>query len=155
MPRRVADFVVEPVPPGDLVAIATCHALYASTFPGGGPPDVSGSGPPTLWIARLDGAVVGFLGCDRCTTVLDVACIAVEEAHRGLGIGRALVRAAVASARERELQAVVLHVSTGNGPALELYFSEGFHAVRRLQCYYNPRRFPDGGDAFEMILRLR
>ncbi|HEY8074782.1 MAG TPA: hypothetical protein VIF62_11745, partial [Labilithrix sp.] len=58
------------------------------------------------------------------------------------------------SARERGLRAVVLHVSTGNAPALELYLSEGFRAVRRLQCFYDPRRFPDGGDAFEMILRL-
>ncbi len=98
---------------------------------------------------------MGFVATRIVSGVLEVVAIAVEPASRGVGIGRALLRVAVEAARERGHRAVTLHVSTGNGPALELYTSEGFRASRRLVRYYHPAHFPDGGDAWEMILRLR
>jgi ribosomal protein S18 acetylase RimI-like enzyme len=153
MPRRVEDAIAEPLGT-DLVALAQCHALYASSFPRGAPPAVLAGGPPSIWIVRSDAGVAGFLGGTASSGVLYISSLAVDAAHRGSGFGRLLLRAATASARDRGLGAVRLHVSTGNGPAVELYVSEGFRAVQRRVRYYDPRTFPDGGDAWEMILRL-
>jgi ribosomal protein S18 acetylase RimI-like enzyme len=50
-----------------------------------------------------------------------------HEASRGLGIGRALVRAALQEAGERPgVQVVTLTVTEGNAPAVGLYQSFGF-----------------------------
>lgn len=52
-----------------------------------------------------------------------------HEASRGLGAGRALVRAALQAAGERPgVQVVTLTVTQGNGPAVRLYESCGFRA---------------------------
>lgn len=154
MPRRVDDASVEPLG-ADLVGLAQCHALHASAFPAGAPPAVLAGASPNIWVVRVEGRVVGFVAGSAKSGVLEITAITVDEAHRGLGFGRALLGAAIESARERDLWAVRLHVSTGNGAAYELYVSEGFRAARRLLRFYDPRRFPDGGDAWEMILRLR
>lgn len=49
----------------------------------------------------------------------------VTEAARGLGLGRAVVEAAVAEARQQVAQ-VMTSVSVGNQAALDLYLSLGF-----------------------------
>ena len=49
----------------------------------------------------------------------------VTEAARGLGLGRALVEAAVAEARQ-QVEQVMTSVSVGNQAALDLYLSLGF-----------------------------
>jgi ribosomal protein S18 acetylase RimI-like enzyme len=153
------DLAVEPLAGGasDLVALAQCHALYASVFPAGSPPRVVAGAEPAVWVARIAGAVAGFVAGGVATErggVFEVTSIAVDAAHRGTGIGRALLRVVIANARERGLRGVLLHVSTGNGPALELYTSEGFRATRRLVGFYTHPTFPDGGDAWEMLLRF-
>jgi ribosomal-protein-alanine N-acetyltransferase len=150
----VDDVIVEPIG-ADLVGLAQCHALYASAFPGGAPPAVFAGGAPSIWVARTSGRVIGFVGGSAMSGVLEITSITVDAEHRGAGVGRALLRAAIASARERDLYAVRLHVSTGNVAANELYVSEGFRASRRLLRFYSPRHFPDGGDAWEMMIRLR
>ena len=49
----------------------------------------------------------------------------MTEAARGLGIGRAVVEAAVAEARQQVAQ-LMTSVSAGNQAALDLYLSLGF-----------------------------
>jgi [ribosomal protein S18]-alanine N-acetyltransferase len=94
--------------------------------------------------------VIGFLGAVRNGGTLDIVGIGVAPEHRRHGVGRALVRRVMASAEERRIAKVVLHVSTGNEGAVRLYTSEGFRVTRTLRGYYSARRFPNGGDAFEM-----
>ncbi|WP_143650286.1 GNAT family N-acetyltransferase, partial [Streptomyces tricolor] len=51
---------------------------------------------------------------------------AVADEARGRGIGRALVRAAVAEARRRGARRLTLRVLAHNTPARSLYEAEGF-----------------------------
>jgi GNAT superfamily N-acetyltransferase len=50
----------------------------------------------------------------------------VEDSARGIGLGRALVQAALDRARERGCRRVELDVNTGNATARALYESLGF-----------------------------
>jgi ribosomal protein S18 acetylase RimI-like enzyme len=52
----------------------------------------------------------------------------VQARHRGTGIGRALVEAAIDGAAQRS-DALYLKVNAGNGPALRLYERLGFEAT--------------------------
>jgi ribosomal protein S18 acetylase RimI-like enzyme len=148
--------VIEPVG-ADLVALAQAHALDATTFPHQSlPPVFGGDAPPTVWVARLahGSPVVGFIATRATRGALDIAGLAVDAAHRRLGIARALLRAAVRSARSRGLDTVELHVSTANDAALALYESERFRMAARIPAFYSSGRFPDGGDAWIMIRDL-
>lgn len=148
--------LIEPVG-ADLVALAQAHALDATVFPHRSvPPVYGGLAPPAVWIARaeLGGPVVGFIATRVRQDSLEIAGLAVETAHRRSGLGRALVRAAVRSARARAFDRVELHVSTGNAAAVALYGSEEFQKVGRLAGYYSARRFPDNGDAWLMMRDL-
>jgi GNAT superfamily N-acetyltransferase len=53
----------------------------------------------------------------------------VEPAWRRRGVGRALVAAVIAWARERKLRAVELWVTEGNRGAIDLYAAHGFRAT--------------------------
>lgn len=55
----------------------------------------------------------------------------VREAARGDGVGRALVEAVLARARERGCVRIELDVNEANEPAVALYESVGFSARRR------------------------
>jgi ribosomal-protein-alanine N-acetyltransferase len=118
---------------------------------------LGGDTPPTVWIARAEsgGPVVGFIATRANRGALEISGLAVEPAHRRAGIARALVRAAVRSARKRGFSTVELHVSTGNAEALALYASERFREAERVAGYYTSPRFPDHGDAWLMIRDVR
>jgi ribosomal protein S18 acetylase RimI-like enzyme len=105
------------------------------------------------WVARAPerGRVVGFVAGTRQGPRFYVFGIAVDEAHRGHGVGRALLRAAIAGARALRARAVALHVAVGNEPAVRLYASEGFHPVRRVSDYYRFGASRGERDAYEML----
>ena len=150
---------IEPLDGSDLVALAQCMALDASTFPHASVPLVAGSVVPRVWIARAEppgGRVVGFVATIRRAERLEILGLATDPARRRSGIGRALLRAAVSAARSRpRIRIVTLHVSTANLAALALYESEGFSVLRTVRRFYSPARFGNGGDACEMVLRVR
>jgi GNAT superfamily N-acetyltransferase len=71
-----------------------------------------------LWVAEHDDRVVGFVALDGD----EVTWLYVDPAHYRRGIGRTLLRHAVAAAGQR----VETTVLAGNDAALGLYLSEGF-----------------------------
>jgi ribosomal protein S18 acetylase RimI-like enzyme len=77
------------------------------------------------FVAELDGTVVGELSLrvrdDRAAFGMVVAA-----AQRGRGLGRRLLEAAIAHARERAVARVELEVYAHNVAALQLYRSLGF-----------------------------
>jgi ribosomal protein S18 acetylase RimI-like enzyme len=142
----------------DLVALAQAHALDATVFPHASIPPVFGDdAAPAVWIARLEpeGPVIGFVATRASRATLEISGLAVDAAHRRTGVGRALVRAAVRSARARGFDTVELHVSTGNEAALALYANERFRKARLVEGFYSAGRFPDGGDAWVMVRDVR
>jgi ribosomal protein S18 acetylase RimI-like enzyme len=71
-----------------------------------------------VWVAETDGRVTGFVALDGD----EVTWLYIDPAHYRQGIGRALLRHAVARAGDR----AEVTVLDGNPAALALYRSEGF-----------------------------
>jgi ribosomal-protein-alanine N-acetyltransferase len=76
----------------------------------------------------------------------EILTLAVAPAARGQGLGRRLLHAAVARARELGAETMFLEVGTENPAALALYARLGFTKVGTRKGYYR------GGDA--LVLRL-
>ncbi|MER6350149.1 GNAT family N-acetyltransferase [Streptomyces sp. NPDC001532] len=89
-------------------------------------------GPRDHLVAELDGAVVGYIRLGLPTPlacnahVRQIQGLAVADAARGAGVGRALLRAAQDEARRLGARRVTLRVLGHNTPARKLYESEGF-----------------------------
>jgi len=90
------------------------------------------AGPGDHFVAEHDGRIVGYVRLGYASSlpsnahVRQIRGLAVAEEARGKGIGRALLRAAVADARERGFRRITLRVLGHNAPARALYESEGF-----------------------------
>lgn len=80
----------------------------------------------------------------------ELLTIAVQADRRGQGLGRALLDAVIAQARQRGVHNLFLEVSTDNAPARSLYAQAGFTEVGRRAGYYQrPAGFADA-----LVLRL-
>jgi ribosomal protein S18 acetylase RimI-like enzyme len=83
-------------------------------------------------IARVDGEAVGIANCFSAYStfaaapLVNVHDIAVASAHRGRGIGKALLQAVEAEARARGACKVTLEVLSGNERAKALYVALGY-----------------------------
>lgn len=109
--------------------------------------------PDTSMIVATDGdAIIGYAAvlAPRAASDADVLTIAVAEAARGRGTGRALLQRLLAAAAERGASRVFLEVRADNPVATALYASTGFEVVGRRPRYYQP----DDVDAVVMRLEL-
>jgi putative acetyltransferase len=93
-----------------------------------------------VFVADDDGSVVGRLSLSRdphpaSRHVADVGLM-VAASHRGKGIGRMLLEAAVDWARKFEIRKLELHVFPWNEPALRLYESFGFEREGYRKAHY-------------------
>ncbi|WP_432155765.1 N-acetyltransferase family protein [Streptomyces sp. bgisy153] len=83
-------------------------------------------------VAEVAGRPVGYLRLGAPTPlaanahVLQIQGLVVDDDARGRGVGRALIRAALAEARRRGARRLTLRVLGHNTPARRLYESEGF-----------------------------
>jgi ribosomal protein S18 acetylase RimI-like enzyme len=147
--------VVEPFS-GDAVAITRCILIDADAFPYASVEFGLGSSSSRLLVAREydGGPIVGFVAGRVRRGCLHIEGLAVERTWRRRGIGRALVRAAVARARAEGLAAVTLHVGTRNAAAIALYRAEGFETIQCLRGFYSARAFGSDRDAYQMSARL-
>jgi ribosomal protein S18 acetylase RimI-like enzyme len=69
-------------------------------------------------------------GLQRARYAGSIQNVGVVPAHRGLGLGRALVLKSLHGFRSRGLRRVSLEVTAENEPAVALYRSIGFHLSR-------------------------
>ncbi|MFJ9181226.1 GNAT family N-acetyltransferase [Streptomyces sp. NPDC102360] len=89
-------------------------------------------GPRDHLVAELDGALVGYVRLGLPTPLASTAHVrqimglAVADAARGRGTGRALVRGAIELARRQGARRITLRVLGHNTPARKLYEAEGF-----------------------------
>jgi len=131
---------------GDAAALVEVLDSYASDPRGGGQPlsaDVRSRlaaglrAHPTsrAWLALEDdtpiGLCVAFVGFStfQARPLLNVHDLAVVPARRGTGVGRALLTAAQAHARELGCCKLTLEVQDDNTPARHLYDRFGFREV--------------------------
>jgi ribosomal-protein-alanine N-acetyltransferase len=83
--------------------------------------------------------VIGYAGLAAVpATEAWVQNIAVRRDAQRHGVGRALLDALLARAREIGVPSVLLEVAVDNGPAQKLYASYGFDGVGIRKGYYQP-----------------
>ena len=98
--------------------------------------------PDTFAYAHEDGFVLARAAGGEA----EILTLAVAPAARGRGLGRRLMQAAIARARELVAETMFLEVGTENPAALALYARLGFAKVGMRKAYYG------SGDA--LVLRL-
>lgn len=101
-----------------------------------------------LWVARAaDGAVVGCLLAWYVADEIQIIDVVVGSSHRRRGVGRDLLRTALAYGTERRARLALLEVRKSNDAALALYRGFGFEVAGEREGYYG-----DGEDAWLMQL---
>jgi ribosomal protein S18 acetylase RimI-like enzyme len=101
-------------------------------------------------VCEIDGAVVGYAAAFTEPGVRTrVLSLAVDEKHRGLGIGRRLMREIEFRAKALRSSAVTLEVRATNFPAVGLYLEEGYQVKGTIEDYYGK-----GKNAFYMAKKL-
>ena len=106
-------------------------------------------------VAELDGKIVGLAGLGRVGTFDKIKRRAtfglhVDQNFWGLGIGRALTRSCVASAKKAGYAQLELEVVAENRRAIALYESEGFVEYGR-----NPRGFYSRANGWQELVLMR
>jgi ribosomal protein S18 acetylase RimI-like enzyme len=153
MPPNVSTLTVDRLPAADIVAMAQCIAIDVDSFPYPSSTFVLRAASAPVWIAREGGdpRVLGFIAASqRRPGELYVDGVATAAGARHRGVGRALVRAAMAYAREAGLGEITLHVWPGNTVAVALYRSEGFAVRLRVPRFYARGLF-GSTEAYRMV----
>jgi RimJ/RimL family protein N-acetyltransferase len=93
------------------------------------------------WFLAYDDAahLVGYFAVSRVGVEHAEFAMAVAATHRGLGVGGALLDAAVAWCRAKALSKINCQVWPHNGAALALYRSRGFRIEGRLRRHWRRR----------------
>lgn len=89
-------------------------------------------------VARAAGDVVGVVALRHVEDVADLDRVIVRPDHRRGGLGRRLVGAGLAWAREAGAERVLLEVAAINAPARALYDACGFTRIAERAHYYGP-----------------
>lgn len=92
---------------------------------------------PGTWltVARLDAAPLGFALIRSVLDECELLLLAVAPVWRGRGIGEALLRHSLLTARRRGITSMNLEVRSTN-KAVKLYEKSGFEYVHRRPGYY-------------------
>jgi ribosomal-protein-alanine N-acetyltransferase len=109
------------------------------------------AGPGGLALAaEEDGVVAGFVLLRTAAGEAEILTLAVAQAHRRRGIGRALIAAALQAVADMGAESLWLEVAEDNAPARRLYEAAAFGEAGRRRGYY-PR--PGGAAADAILLR--
>ncbi|MEO5588691.1 MAG: ribosomal protein S18-alanine N-acetyltransferase [Gemmatimonadaceae bacterium] len=94
--------------------------------------------PHTLFLVADDGsgAVCGYVIALAVADESEILNLAVTPECRGVGLGRALLDAAIDAARAKGAAQVWLEVRDSNAAARRLYESRGFSEISKRRRYY-------------------
>ena len=81
--------------------------------------------------------ILGFLVARRIGPEWELENIVIDPAARRRGLGKQLLEALLAEARETSSEAVFLEVRESNAAARALYISAGFQETGRRKSYYS------------------
>ena len=116
--------------------------------------------PETFLVAELHDVLVGYIMCRieygfsqlkrlGLARKGHVVSVAVEEEHRGKGIGTSLILASHEEMVKKSAAECYLEVRVSNAQAITLYQKLGFKITGRLEAYYR-----DGEGALVMAARI-
>jgi len=125
-PARPADV-------GDVVAIE--RAVFSDPWSPTDFTECLASQVPFL-VAEAGGGVIGYVVAHCAADEGEILNLGVTPAHRGHGVGRALVQRTLVLLASRGVRVVYLEVRESNGIARRLYQSLGFTEVARRAGYY-------------------
>lgn len=105
-----------------------------------------------LAVARMERAQLGFSLCRQVFDEAELLLIATDPTWQNRGVGSALLKDVIGSARKAGVATLHLEVRENN-PAMELYTRHGFESVHRRIGYY---RGSDGNSydalSFKLVL---
>ena len=103
-----------------------------------------------FFVAEVDGALAGYemIAKPRWTDAAEITDLAVDRPSRSAGVGRALVAAVVAWARERDLRGLWVEPQGEAGSTIDFYLSLGFR-ISGLNDRWNTNA--DDADGQQMI----
>jgi ribosomal protein S18 acetylase RimI-like enzyme len=153
------DVDIEPIGPSELGRVATlARVIWPECFAGILPADRIGPmvediyAPATLeadiaerghryWIARVDGTDAGYGSAYREADRLWIKKLYLRAEHRGLGLGKRLIAAAIAAFPGS--RTLGLYVNDANTPAIGFYKAQGFAVERHVPVLMGPFAFTD------------
>ena len=109
-----------------------------------------GASERSLWVIEDEGQLQAFLIARFTAAECELENMVVAKQHRRRGLGSQLLRALVASARQRKQGRVLLEVRESNQAARALYKNVGFQENGRRKSYYSQP--PE--DAILLVLTL-
>ena len=92
----------------------------------------------SVWIARAGAVAAAAMTLRLHPAAARIFSIAVHPAHRGAGLGSALMRRAFAEARRHGARRLTLEAEADDRRLVDWYAGCGFAPVRRLPDYYGP-----------------
>jgi N-acetylglutamate synthase-like GNAT family acetyltransferase len=94
-------------------------------------------GPDRLWVADVDGEVVGLTGLIVEGAEGELEPLIVEPNHRGGGIGAALTAAVVKAAEVAELRYLNVRPVARNAEAIRFFHDRGFGVLGHIEMFMN------------------
>ncbi len=90
-------------------------------------------GADHVWVAESEGAVSGLVGLTVRGRDAEVEPIVVSPSHRGKGLGRALLKHAVAEAQKKGAMRVCVRPVARNQKAISFFYDSGFCALGQVE----------------------
>ena len=157
MSDRVAPVEVRNYRPADLAACRSLwveltqwhRQIYGSPEIGGADPGrkfdehLEQVGAQRIWLATIDGEVVGMVGVIQTENEIELEPIVVSEHWRGRGIGRQLAERVVAEARTAGMGQLLARPVARNAAAIRFFHDLGFDALGQLELVLDFRPAPD------------
>ena len=157
MSDRVAPIEVRNYRPADLAACRSLwveltewhRQIYGSPEIGGADPGrkfdehLERVGAQRIWLATIDGEVVGMVGVIQTEDEIELEPIVVSGQWRGRGIGRQLAERVMAEAQAAGMGQLLARPVARNAAAIRFFHDLGFDALGQIELVLDFRPAPD------------
>ncbi|MCP4361412.1 MAG: GNAT family N-acetyltransferase [Chloroflexi bacterium] len=146
---QASNLVIRHYKPGDLEAcrylwfeLTDWHRdLYNSPTIGGENPGLLFDehltlvGADNIWVAEVDGNVVGLTGLISDVDEPELEPIVVNSSYRGLGIGRRLIETVMEAARQKGVRQLKVRPVGRNEQAIQFFHEQGFNVIGHIELF--------------------
>jgi ribosomal protein S18 acetylase RimI-like enzyme len=92
-------------------------------------------GPENIWVAEVEGQVVGLTGLILMEDGAELEPIVVSKAYRGSGIGRKLVNTVIEAARSNSVRQLSVRPVGRNEQAIRFFHELGFDVLGHIELF--------------------